>query len=122
MQFNYQYFLIIIFISSCSFYKNKISSIHIKTPSFNILQKKISFETSSKSDTFVSYWIKGSDSVYYSSTSFNNLSHEISLLYLKPDTEYSFLVHYNSDKKKLKSDTLSFFVDSYLIFYLISLF
>ena len=113
MKFNFQYiFFIFITISSCSFFENKISSININSPSFNILQKKISFETSSKSDAFVSYWIKGLDSIYYSSTSFNNLSHEISLLYLKSDTEYSFLVHYNSDEKKLKSDTLSFFVDS----------
>ena len=65
-----------------------------------------------KSNTFITYWITGSDSIYYSSNSLNNLSHEISLLYLKPESEYSFLIHYNSDEKKLKSDTLSFFVDS----------
>ena len=52
--------------------------------------------------------LKGPDSIYYSSNSFNNLSHEISLLYLKPESEYSFLINYNSDEKKLKSDTLSF--------------
>ena len=113
MKFNFQYiFFIFITISSCSFFENKISSINIKTPPFNILQKKISFETSIKSDAFVSYWITGSDSIYYSSNSLNNLSHEISLLYLKPESEYSFLINYNSDEKKLKSDTLSFFVDS----------
>ena len=65
-----------------------------------------------KSNAFITYWITGSDSIYYSSNSLNNLSHEISLLYLKPESEYSFLIHYNSDEKKLKSDTLSFFVDS----------
>ena len=113
MKFNFQYiFFIFITISSCSLFENKISSINIKTPSFNILQKKISFETSIKSDAFITYWIKGSDSIYYSSTSSNNHFHEISLLYLKPESEYSFLINYNSDEKKLKSDTLSFFVDS----------
>ena len=113
MKFNFQYiFFIFITISSCSFFENKISSININSPSFNILQKKISFETSIKSDAFITYWITGSDSIYYSSNSLNNLSHEISLLYLKPESEYSFLIHYNSDEKKLKSDTLSFFVDS----------
>ena len=106
MKFNFQYiFFIFITISSCSFFENKISSINIKAPSFNILQKKISFETSIKSDAFITYWIKGSDSIYYSSTSSNNHFHEISLLYLKSDTEYSFIVHYNSGEKKLKSDT-----------------
>ena len=113
MKFNFQYiFFIFITISSCSFFENKISSININSPSFNILQKKISFETSIKSDAFITYWITGSDSIYYSSNSLNNLSHEISLLYLKPESEYSFLIHYDSDEKKLKSDTLSFFVDS----------
>lgn len=113
MKFNFQYiFFIFIIISSCSFFENKISSININSPSFNTLQKKISFETSMKSDAFISYWITGSDSIYYSSNSLNNLSHEISLLYLKPESEYSFLIHYNSDEKKLESDTLSFFVGS----------
>ena len=113
MKFNFQYiFFIFITISSCSFFENKISSININSPSFNILQKKISFETSMKSNAFITYWITGSDSIYYSSNSLNNLSHEISLLYLKPESEYSFLINYNSDEKKLKSDTLSFFVDS----------
>lgn len=113
MKFNFQYiFFIFIIISSCSFFENKISSININSPSFNTLQKKISFETSMKSDASISYWITGSDSIYYSSNSLNNLSHEISLLYLKPESEYSFLIHYNSDEKKLKSDTLSFFVGS----------
>ena len=113
MKFIFQYiFFIFIIISSCSFFENKISSININSPSFNTLQKKISFETSMKSDAFISYWITGSDSIYYSSNSLNNLSHEISLLYLKPESEYSFLIHYNSDEKKLESDTLSFFVGS----------
>jgi len=79
MKFNFQYiFFIFITISSCSFFENKISSININSPSFNILQKKISFETSMKSNAFITYWITGSDSIYYSSNSLNNLSHEIS--------------------------------------------
>ena len=113
MKFIFQYiFFIFIIISSCSFFENKISSININSPSFNTLQKKISFETSMKSDASISYWITGLDSIYYSSNSLNNLSHEISLLYLKPESEYSFLIHYNYDEKKLESDTLSFFVGS----------
>ena len=111
MKFNFYYIFILIIISSCSFFENKITSINIKSPSYNILQKKISFQTSSKSDAFISYWIKGYDSIYYSSNSIDNFSHEISLLYLKPESEYLFLIDYNSGEKKSKSDTLSFFVE-----------
>jgi len=93
MKFNFLF--IFIFISSCSLFENKITTISIETPSFNLLQKNISFKTSSKSDAFISYSIKGSDSIYYSSNSFDNLSHEISLLYLKPESEYLFLINYS---------------------------
>ena len=110
MKFNFLF--IFIFISSCSLFENKITSISIESPSFNLLQKNISFKISSKSDAFISYWIKGSDSIYYSSNSFDNLSHEISLLYLKPESEYSFLINYSSADNKLKSDTLSFITES----------
>jgi len=110
MKFNFLF--IFIFISSCSLFENKITTISIETPSFNLLQKNISFKTSSKSDAFISYSIKGSDSIYYSSNSFDNLSHKISLLYLKPESEYLFLINYSSADNKLKSDTLSFTTES----------
>ena len=112
MKFNFLFFFSFIFIYSCSFFENKITSISIKTPSFNLLQKTIYFNTSSKSDAFISYWIQGSDSIYYSANSIDNLTHEISLLYLKPESNYSFLIHYNSGDNKLKSDTLSFITES----------
>ena len=109
MKFNFLF--IFIFISSCSLFENKIISISIETPSFNLLQKKISFKTSKKSDAFISYWINGTNSISYSVNSNDNLIHEISLLYLKPESEYSFLIHYNSGNNKLKSDTISFFTE-----------
>ncbi len=106
------YFILFFLISSCSYLQNKIFSIKIESPKYNLLQKKISFQTNSKTNSFITYWIKNSDSIQSSSLSKDNLIHNISLLFLSPEKEYQFLIHGSKNNSSFVSDTLSFTTES----------
>ena len=107
------YWLVLLFvISSCSNSKKGIHSIEIESPEYNLLQKQISFQTNSTSNSFISYWIKNSDSINFSSLSEQNSIHNISLLFLSPNKEYQFLIHNSINDSSFVSDTLSFFTKS----------
>ena len=92
-------------------YKYEIDSINIITPPYNLLQKNISFKTTSEISAFVSYWIKNSNSVKYSESSKKDSIHNFSLIFLKPQQEYQYLIHDSNEKSLAISDTLSFFTD-----------
>ncbi len=111
------FFFFVFIIFSCSNlkeynkYKYEIDSINVITPSHNLLQKNISFKTTSEISAFVSYWIKNSNSVKYSESSKKDLTHNFSLIFLKPQHEYQYLIHDSNEKSLAISDTLSFFTD-----------
>ena len=92
-------------------FKNEIDSINVITPPYNILQKNISFKTTSEISVFISYWIKNSNSVKYSESSKKDSIHNFSLIFLKPQQEYQYLIHNSNKESSAISDTLSFFTD-----------
>ena len=92
-------------------YIGEIDSINIITPPYNLLQKNISFKTTSEVSTYISYWIKNSNSVKYSKASIKDLIHNFSLIYLKPQLEYQYLIHNSKGDSLPISDTLSFFTE-----------
>ena len=77
-------------------FKNEIDSINVITPPYNLLQKNISFKTTSEISVFISYWIKNSNSVKYSAFRLE--------LYKDPDYVQQFLATGNESDFEVQRD------------------